>query len=925
MPREISLSFSLGAKLAGSYRTAFQQAGEEAHAVARAIREMERTPVGTIGRAMDQQRTSIKSLSTELRGAQTQLESLRSQAGPGGATGLLARQIELAERRVNSLSGSLSRQLATWKTTTAQAANTAGSVQALSSRYAELSTRMERARQVQAALNAQQAQSAALRAQRDDLQSRLAGTLTGSTALGASVAIPVKLAISAEDTFADLAKVMDAPEAEMQQIFRDAQAMAARTGKSFEDIITIMTSAAQAGLGTTREQLVGVADQAVKMSIAWGVSAEQAGKSMATWQAAMGMSSQEAAHTADVINALSNAMNATAGEIDQIFTRMGPLMKGTGFTSEQVAALATAFKAAGAEVEVSGTAMKNFVKVMAAGEAGLTDQRKAIYKYLQIDPNELQKELQTNAMGAVMRVLEALQKVRPEERNSISSLLFGDESIAAITPLMTQVDTLKKAMSIATGDVAGSVQQEYENRMKTAATAVSQLTQSVRNLGISAGNALLPAVTAIARGLTRFIGGVQVLVDRFPRLSGAIMTAMGVTAGLAAGSLALSLVMNVVRTGIGGVAGGLLRMAASQVTATTATNGLTMAQRIQAGVSTLVSGGFRAIGGAIRFAMGPLGLIMSALTVAAGLIIDNWSTVGPFFQNLWNGIVGAFQAAWNVIQGIIQKIAGAISWIGDAIDKIPVLGSAKRGIGKAIDAVFGDDKKESATATAAKAAADKSTAAASTSTTVAATAPAADKAASESAARAAAMAAEESRLAANEKYFDKSFDEFMKGKGGAKAGGGGGGSSSSSSGPLTVVSYAGDNNRLQTVFIPAGGRAAASPLGAAVSSAQRASTPTVTPSTVLSQMPAMRVPAVSQASVLPSAPASVSRVRRQREQAPDSPRELTINVSQEFDILSSDPRAAQKLLESIRPDMEALIRRALARLDSNQRRTVYAQ
>ena len=911
MPREISLSFSLGARLAGSYQTAFQQAADQAHSVARAIREMERTPVGSIGRAMEQQRASIRNLSTELRGAQSQLENLRSQAGPGGATGLLARQIELAERRVNSLSRSLSRQLATWKTTTAQAANTAGSVQALSARYAELSTRMERARQVQSALNAQQAQSAALRAQRDELQSRLAGTLTGSTALGASVAIPVKLAISAEDTFADLRKVMDAPEAELQQIFRDAQAMSAQTGKSFEDIITIMTSAAQAGLGKTREQLLGVADQAVKMSIAWDVSAEQAGEAMATWQAAMGLTSQEAAHAADVINALSNNMKSKAGDINEIFTRMGPLMKGTGFTTEQIAALASAFNSAGAAADVSGTAMKNFVKVMAAGEAGLTDQRKKIYDYLQIDPNELQKELQTNAMGAVMRVLEALQKVRSEERNSISSLLFGDESIAAITPLMTQVDTLKKTMEIATGDVAGSVQQEYENRMKTAATAVSQLTQSTRNLGISAGNVLLPVVTAAARALTSFIAGVQGLVNRFPRLSGAIMTAVGVTAGLAAGSLALSLVMNVVRTGIGGIAGGLLRLSAAQVTATATTNGLTFAQRLQAGVSTLVSGGFRAIGVAVRFAMGPLGLIMGALTVAAGLIIDNWGTVGPFFQNLWNGIVGAFQAAWDIIQGIIRNIAGAISWIGDAIDKIPVLGSAKRGIGKAWDAIFGDNDQKTQTASAAKSAASKSTTATSTTTTVAPTSAqaAAAKSASDTAAKTAASSASGT---ASEKYFDKSFNEYMASQGkkaGASGGGGGGSGASSGSGPVTIVRYAGDNNKLQTAFIPAGGAATT-----AASSARAATS-----------MPTVRTPAAPTPTLLPTAPARVARASRQSSQQGGGPRELTIDVTQNFDILSSDPQAARKLLESIRPDMEGLIRRALARLESNQRRTIYAQ
>ena len=117
------------------------------------------------------------------------------------------------------------------------------------------------------------------------------------------------------------------------------------------------------------------------------------------------------------------------------------MLKASGFATQDIAALATAFKSAGAEIDVSGTAMKNFVNVLAAGSATLTDNQKSIYKYLQIDPNELQKQLQTDAMGAVMRVLEALQRVRPEERNALSTLLFGKESIAAIAPLMTELKT----------------------------------------------------------------------------------------------------------------------------------------------------------------------------------------------------------------------------------------------------------------------------------------------------------------------------------------------------------------------------------------------------------------------------------------------------------------------------------------------------
>ena len=508
MAKEVSVSFKLGATLAGSYRTAFQDAAGQARMVSQAIREMGNTPVGQLGAALEKQGAKLTGLAGKLEKAEAKLAGLRAQAESAGASSSrFASRIKAAESRVFDLTAELELNKKEMQGLALQAGKVSGSVQALQADYAGLVRRMEQARAARSALQTHMANSRALQAERQDLQSRLLGT----AAVGATAAIPVKLAVSAEDVFADLRKVMDAPEEVMQQLFADAQAMSSRTGKSFEDIVTIMTAAAQAGLGKTREEMLGVAEQATKMSIAWGVSAEQAGKSLATWQAAMGLTAEQSRHTADVINALSNEMNAEAGEVDQIFTRMGPLLKASGFATQDIAALATAFKAAGAEVEVSGTAMKNFIKVMAAGEAGLTDQRKAIYKYLQIDPNELQKQLQTDAMGAVMRVLQALQRVRPEERNSISSLLFGDESIAAIAPIMERIMTLRQAVNIANSDVAGSVDQEYANRMKTTATSLAKVTQSARNLGVTVGTALLPVVGAVAEKGASVLNVVQII------------------------------------------------------------------------------------------------------------------------------------------------------------------------------------------------------------------------------------------------------------------------------------------------------------------------------------------------------------------------------------------------------------------------------
>lgn len=953
MAREIALSFALGARLQSGFTTAFRSASDQAKAVSQSLRDMERTPVAKVGA----QRTKIRELSESLKEARGELDNLWQRASQAGAmTTIMARQIEQAERRVRTCTGALNRQTAAYRESLAQVAQTRGSVRGLAAEYGHLSAQMDRARAVQTAMAANRSQAGALQAQRADLQGRLLGT----AAVGATAAIPVKLAVSAEDVFADLRKVSSAPEEVVQQLFADAQEQSNRTGKSFEEVVTIMTAAAQAGLGKTREEMLGVTDQATKMSIAWGVSAEQAGKSLATWRASMGLTAEQSRHTADVINALSNEMNAEAGEIDKVFTEVGPLMKSTGMATQDIAALAATLEASGAAPDKAATAMKNFLKVIAAGPAALTDERKSIYKYLQLDPAELQKQLQTDAKGAIMRVLEALQRVRPEERNSISTLLFGDDSLMAIMPLLTRIDTLRDAFRIANSDVSGSVDQEYANRMKTTATSLARLTQSARNLGVTVGTALLPVVGAVAEGGASVLNVVRDLARRFPRLTGVVMGAGAGIATLAVGGVALGLVLNVLRTAANGFGGMLLRMNAAQLTAAGGARTLTFWQRasslaslswrdvltgvggklsaltgllrgarlstiaftavqgICAAGTAVLSGGLRLVGVALRFAMGPMGVVFTAMTVAAGLIIDNWSTVGPYFRSLWSGIVGVFQWAWGIIKRIMHSVAEAATWVGKKIDEMPVLGSAKRGISKAIDWFSGDDEKEQAAANA-KAAAEQSAAPnarAAADKTSAIEAPPMPDLPKAPDTKAPANLQGLAAVGGDEGYFKQSFNDFMAAEEAAKKKGKKGGGARASSG-TTVVTLAGDNSRPQSLFFPAGSRTG-------VPLPTTAGRSTLLSRTVAVAAPVQAAGRVGKPTALPQTPARLARRGGNAPQAAGSNGQIMVDLTQNFSLMSSDPRAVRRVLESIKPDMEALIRRALDKIASDRRRTAYA-
>ena len=720
MASEFGVSFSLGANLDGSFGSAFRSANGQIAKVTQSIRAMEGTPVGKIGASLLAQREKTQKLVGSLKEAKGQLAGYWAEAErTGNITGTLAAQIERAERKVVSLKGRLYQSNAAFREQNAEAVKVSGSVTKLRHDYDALNAAMNRAKSHRDALSANIARKNELRDQRSDLN----GRLIGGAAQAATAAIPVKLAVSAEDTFADLKKVMNGADDELLgQVYQDALKMSSETGKSFEDVVTIMTAGAQAGLGKTREEMRSNTEQAIQMSVAWGVSAEQAGKSLSTWRSSMGMTSQEARHTADVINALSNEMNGEAGEIDQIFTRMGPLMKGSGLALQDIAALGMAFKASGSQVEVAGTAMKNFSKVLSLGNA-MTKDQKEIFSRLGLDPKAMQKQMQTDAKGAIMTLLTQLKRVPKEMQNAVSMKLFGDESIAAIAPLLDNLGLLKQAFEIANSNVDNSTLDEYKSRMETTATEQAKLAQQTRNLGITVGNAALPAYNAFLKTLSKGVGVITEFAKEYPNVTTALLGGVGALAALTVGGIVFGYAYNGLATTINAVKGGMLALRGATIANTAATRGGTIATLLNRAahlswadvgkgsvgtVKSLGSGMLSLIGiqkgtsigmvwgtratlawtgatkllrkglGALKFALGPVGIAIMGIGWAASWLIDDWSDVAPYFGRVWEWICGKVQWAVDGIKGMLKWISDSITYVKDALN------------------FFGDDEEEAA-------------------------------------------------------------------------------------------------------------------------------------------------------------------------------------------------------------------------------------
>lgn len=436
---------------------------------------------------------------------------------------------------------------------------------------------------------------------RKQLNSSGLGKITFMDAIqGGAIATPfvmgVQAAIGFESAMADVKKVVNfETPAQFKEMSEDVLSMSERLPMAAEGIAQIVAAGGQSGIA--REDLKQFAEDAVKMGVAFDTTAEESGSMMAKWRTAFHMNQQEVVALADKINYLGNTGAASTGQISAILTAIGPLGEVAGVNAGQIAAMGSALAGVGIAQDVAATGIKNFMLTLTAGTAATKSQQEA-YKALRLDANEIAKGMQTDSEGTINKVLKTLSKVEKSKQAAVLTNLFGRESVGAIAPLLTNLDTLQKNFK-SVGDstlYAGSMQAEYESRSATTQNAMQLLRNRVTRLGITVGSVLLPPFNDFMATVGPIITGVTQLAGAHPWLiKGIIGAAVGFT---------------------------VLRLA---------TAGATSALMLMDGVAK----------------MSVIGLVVRGVAIAAGVLIANWSSVAPYFAWVWERIKDPAMTVWS--------------------------------------------------------------------------------------------------------------------------------------------------------------------------------------------------------------------------------------------------------------------------------------
>lgn len=531
-------------------------------------------------------------------------------------------------------------------------------------------------------------------------QSKLNGLQEGMRSHGAnalqyagmaySVAQVADAAVKFESSMADVRKVVDfdSPE-QFKQMGKDILDLSTRIPMAAEGLAQIVAAGGQSGIA--RDELLGFAESAAKMGVAFDITAEQAGDMMAKWRTAFKMGQSDVVKLADKINFLGNTTAASAPLISDVVTRIGPLGSVGGVASGEIAALGASLVGSGVTSEIAATGIKNLILALVSGESATKSQNEA-FAALGLNAVDMAKYMQKDARGAILSVLEAVQRLDKEQQASVMAELFGKESISAIAPLLSNLDALKTnfdAVSDAS-KYAGSMEKEFKTRAETTANAMELMNNSIYRTKVAIGQGLLPAIAPVASVVADAATAVGNFATEYPNLTGAVLGGTGALFGVAAAASAFMWALNGARLalfgaktafGIAGAALGKYNILIK--TGTALTYGWNLAGRLFNSGLAITGSMFKGLGvGAMKLwgilLANPWIALATVAVGAAWMIYKNWDTVKEWFTTLWDDPALALQ---QFCDGVKSKLGEAYDWIHNKWESIsnflssPIFGS----------------------------------------------------------------------------------------------------------------------------------------------------------------------------------------------------------------------------------------------------------
>lgn len=631
------------------------QAKEQARQMAAAYGPLRQRSAEQVA-ALNQQRAAIRQLTQQQKGEQTQLNQLRASFY---SEGIAISSASRATEQINQRTAQYNRQLA------------------------EQQRRLDAVNQAQARYS---------RAKETGEKMMSVGMKTA--AVGAATLAPVAAAVksysSLEDAMKGVAKQVNGLRddsgnrtplyEEMQQAIKDASEKLPMANGAV-DFAALVEGGARMGVANGNDpwakqkaDLLGFASMAAKASVAFELPADQLSESLGKIAGLYKIPVQNIEQLGDAINYLDDNAKSKGSDIIDVLQRVGGLSKQLDY--KQAAALGSTFLTLGTPAEVAASATNAMVRELSIA----TVQGKSFMEGLDalgLSAEKVQKSMSVDAMGTIISVLEASQKLGDNQVATLTQI-FGKEFGDDAQKLANDLPELRRQIELTQGAAAkGSMQRESDIN-KDSLSSQWQLTKTgTLNALSAAGETLRDPLMDIMLTVSKVVGSVRRWVEANPALVGSIMK---VTAAIGA----LLVVVGGLMLSIGAVLG---PMALVRLSFTTLAG--------EGGIARL-TGGVMRLGGAFqwlagspmqallsvgRMVFGPLITLLAGISApvwglialfaaAAVAVIKFWQPIKAFFSGFFTGLMAGLQPITQAFNAVFAPLAPIFDSIGNAISGV---------------------------------------------------------------------------------------------------------------------------------------------------------------------------------------------------------------------------------------------------------------
>lgn len=537
MAKNLELNIVLGAAVASAI-SGMSQVANALKNTTKSVKEFEKE-IKSMEKAqkafqnMDKARDGLNKINSEYKKAAEHLQKLKAEyERTGSSNKQLAKEIEQAEKNVGKLNKQKERQQHVFEAARSKIEAEGASLSNYRNKVQEVEKEIEKMNKLKEAQKRYDARQETVGKMKDfgDKQ------IMQGVGMAGALAVPVKLAVDLENAQADLKKVADFSSKEMETGFYKAMRnFSENSPLSQVELFQIAGAGAQAGIKT--DELERYTKDAAKIKVAFDMNTEAAGNFLAKTRAQLNLDQNGVMEYANVINYLANNVAATAPEIADISSRVAGLGGMAGISKEGVAALGASLVSVGVPSEVAATGLKNISLGLMVGTSA-TKKQAAAFKSLGLDVEDVAKRMTKDGEGTLIDVFQRIKKLPKDVQAATLKELFGKESIQSASELAKHIDEVGTNIKNAHDKMktSGSVDAEYNQRLKTMGNSFDTLKNRIVNMGVDLGSALGPSLVQVANSIGPLITKFSQLIQKHPQLTANILKAV---AGFAAFKIGL--------------------------------------------------------------------------------------------------------------------------------------------------------------------------------------------------------------------------------------------------------------------------------------------------------------------------------------------------------------------------------------------------